>query len=218
MIFWLAEHQSTTDLALTESLLTSEETLVFAQLFTDERRTAWLLGRSLAKQLVQRYFEVTEQPVPDRRAIGVLPDHAGAPIVHLEGAAAPLALSISHSHGAAFCALTADADIRVGADIERVAAQNATSLLDLLAEAERQAVAAAPKSERAKLATAVWSAQEAYYKALGTGLPLQSVMEVQPMSRLTDAWTAFALQNTEAGVWEGSWRVWGDYVLAVVTG
>lgn len=219
MIFWLAELQSATDLSIAESLLTSEEALVFARLSGALRRSEWLLGRSLGKQLVQRYCEVSHQPVPDRRAIGVLPGTAGAPVVHIDGTPQPIALSISHSHGAAFCALTPERDMRVGVDIERITSRDEVFLLDFFTARERESVEMAPKNHRTLLATAIWSAREAYYKAMGAGLPLRNgELEIGVVELPTDEWTPFVLCNTAEGVWEGSWRMWSEYVLAVVTG
>jgi len=219
MIFWLAEHQFATDLAVTEGLLTTEEALVFTRLSGDLRRAEWLLGRSLSKQLVQRYFEVTRQHVPDRREIGILPSATGAPIVHIDGTPQPIALSISHSQGAALCALTPDVGLRIGADVERISGRDDAFLLDFFTEAERSELASVAETDRPMLATAIWSAREAYYKAAGTGLPLrQGTLEVQPQTLPTDEWSPFTLRNSAKGAWEGSWRVWGEYILAVVTG
>ncbi len=219
MIFWLAEHQSATDLSMTESLLTSEEALVFARLSNELRRAEWLLGRSLAKQLVQRYFEVTRQPEPDRREIGILPGATGAPVVHIDGTPQSLALSISHSQGAAICALTPEPGLRIGVDIERIAPRDDAFLLDFFGASERAEVASARIEERALLATAIWSAREAFYKAAGTGIPLQQgVMEVAIDGMPANEWRPFTLCHAGEGGWEGSWRVWGEYVMAVVTG
>ena len=219
MIFWLAELQSATDLDGTRSLLTREEALFFARLSGELRRGEWLLGRSLAKQLVQRYCEVTKQPVPDRRAIGILPSASGAPMVYLDGTPQPIALSISHSHGAGFCALTPAPGLRIGADIERITTRDESFLLDFFTDGERQTVSASAMETRTTIATAIWSAREAYYKAVGTGLPLrQGAVEVVAERIPGAEWTPFALRNTDEGEYEGSWRVWNGYVLAVVTG
>lgn len=219
MIFWLAELQSATDLALTESLLTPEEALVFARLSGDLRRNEWLLGRSLAKQLVQRYFEVTSDTSPDRKSIAILPDSAGAPVVLLDDVPLPLSLSISHSRGAGFCALTATAGLRIGADIEQIAGRDAQFLMDFFATGEREWLASLGAEDHALGATAVWSAKEAYYKAQRTGLPLHGAwVEIVPAAVPSDGWSPFAIESEQSGKWEGSWRVWGEYVLAVVTG
>lgn len=219
MIFWLAELQIATDLALTESLLTPEEVLVLARLRGDLRRSEWLLGRSLAKQLVQRYFEVTTGDGPDRKGIAILPDASGAPVAFLDGEPLPLALSISHSRGAGFCALTDAKGVRVGADIEPIAGRDEQFLRDFLTERERAWLSTLRSEDHELGATALWCAKEAYYKALRTGLPLQRAwVEVVPSSVPRDVWSPFEIDSAEGGEWEGSWRMWGEYVLAVVTG
>lgn len=219
MIFWLAETQTATDLVLTESLLTPEEALVLARLRGDLRRNEWLLGRSLAKQLVQRYFEVTVGDSPDRKGIAILPDASGAPVAFLDGEPLPLVLSISHSRGAGFCALIDTEGVRIGADIERVAGRDEEFLRDFLTEREQAWLSTLRTEDHGLGATALWSAKEAYYKALRTGLPLRRTWtEIVPSSVPGDGWAPFEVDSGDVGEWEGSWRVWGEYVLAVVTG
>lgn len=80
----------------------------------DKRRRDWLLGRWTAKNLVQRYLAETrdERPALNEIYIGADPD--GAPYAaRCEGEGGwgdlferlPVSLSISHSHGVAFCGL-----------------------------------------------------------------------------------------------------------------
>lgn len=85
-----------------------------ASLRVDKRRRDWLLGRWTAKNLVQRYLAETrdERPALNEIYIGADPD--GAPYAaRCEGEGGwgdlferlPVSLSISHSHGVAFCGL-----------------------------------------------------------------------------------------------------------------
>jgi 4'-phosphopantetheinyl transferase len=83
----------------------------------EKRRRDWLLGRWTAKNLVQRYLAHTtgEAPAPNTIFIGA--DADGAPYASCEGRGArgenrlPVSLSISHSHGTAFCGLVENTGI-----------------------------------------------------------------------------------------------------------
>ncbi len=77
----------------------------------EKRRRDWLLGRWTAKNLMQRYLAQTtgESPALDTIFIGA--DADGAPYASYQGRGAKgegrlaVSLSISHSHGVAFCGL-----------------------------------------------------------------------------------------------------------------
>lgn len=80
----------------------------------EKRRRDWLLGRWTAKNLVQRYLAQTTGDAPALDTIFIGADADGAPYAARgEGQGArgdtdarlPVSLSISHSHGTAFCGL-----------------------------------------------------------------------------------------------------------------
>ncbi len=77
----------------------------------EKRRRDWLLGRWTAKNLVQRYLAQTTGDAPALDTIFIGADADGAPYAscELRGARGegrlPVSLSISHSHGMAFCGL-----------------------------------------------------------------------------------------------------------------
>ncbi len=70
----------------------------------EKRRRDWLLGRWTAKNLVQRYLAQTTGETPALESIVIDADADGAPYASYEGRL-PVSLSISHSHGTAFCGL-----------------------------------------------------------------------------------------------------------------
>lgn len=81
------------------------------QLKVEKRRRDWLLGRWTAKNLVQSYVTQTtgESLALDAIFIGV--DADGAPYVRCKERL-PVSLSISHSHGVAFCGLVENKRLR----------------------------------------------------------------------------------------------------------
>lgn len=219
MIYWHAEALDVTKLAAYENLLTTEEALVFARLRHVERRAEWVLGRSVAKQLVQRYLVDKEGVAPDDCAISILPDAAGAPYVEMDGARLDVVLSISHSDGTAFCALVGEAGVRVGVDIEGIAPRDEQFLCDFFSVEERAFMAGVAADGRDTIVTAIWCGKEAYFKALGTGLSLaMRTVTCLPTLGAADDWLPMKIEGTLQGEWQGSWRVWGNFVLMVITG
>ena len=98
--------------------------------------------------------------------------------------------SISHAGGVAVAAVTPTAERRgIGIDIEEVGALDPTDAELVLDPSERAAVAAA--ADPAALATLIWSAKEAAFKAwsnAGGGMagidPVEIHVEIDPASRL----------------------------------
>jgi phosphopantetheinyl transferase (holo-ACP synthase) len=83
-----------------------------------------------------------------------------------------VALSISHSNGYAFCALCENdsGEVRVGVDLELVAARHESFAQEFFTAAEQARVNTAPSPMRDLLLTAGWSAKEAVLKAAQLGL------------------------------------------------
>ena len=83
--------------------------------------------------------------------------------------------NLSHSHGAAVCALCRDD--AVGVDVEDVGRQTDLSIANrFFSSAEAELVSKAPEIEKRALFFDIWTLKEAYIKAVGKGLsiPLNS--------------------------------------------
>jgi len=169
-VYWLCE--GAPDSADT-GLLSPAETAAYSALRADKRRRDWLLGRRVAKRLVQASVAArTDQTLP-LYDITILSHADGWPQVALPAAAGPLtlsiSLSISHSHDRAFCALTW-ADQPLGCDLEFIEPRSAGFVADYFTAGERALIAAAPEAQHAVLANAIWSGKEAALKAIRRGL------------------------------------------------
>lgn len=166
-------------------LLSPAELERYAGYLNPKRRRDWLLGRWTAKRLIQAHYAAAERFHPALDSFTVTQDSDGAPYVvscnpalsssALEDdapARLPLALSISHSHGSAFCAVccTNAHPINLGADLELVEPRGAGFVHDYFTAEERHALAGAPPGLADLLVTATWSAKESVLKALRLGL------------------------------------------------
>lgn len=217
-------------------LLSPDEANRLARFTVVKRRRDWLLGRWTAKQLLQAHIhQLSGDTFPlDQLVIGV--SEGGAPYVAHTAASAdylPLSLSISHSHGLAFCALYApepntaalgSVPPQIGADVECIEARDAGFVTDFFTPGEIVRQAAAPPELHDTLVTTVWSAKEATLKALQCGLRADTRgVECELAPGLPVAWTPFAVRLTgalaatfPAAHLEGWWRVWQTEAAAFV--
>lgn len=91
-----------------------------------------------------------------------------------DGARLPGCLSISHREGQALCALSFQPGARLGADLEWVEPRDPIFIADYLGLHERQLALGVDGDLRDFFVTLAWSAKEAAFKALGTGLRMDT--------------------------------------------
>ena len=251
MIHWLIQSLDDCPDALHASnrldWLNDEERQRSSSFKVEKRRQEWLLGRWTAKNLVQSVLRETADQEWPLDQIAIAADADGAPYastlvqrtereetgisdIMSAGQAAqrlPLSLSISHSHGMAFCAIVRESnehdDLRnpnddsrradgagasaqraahftVGADIEAIEQRAATFVADFFTLAEQERINAAPAHLRDTLATAIWGAKEAALKALREGLRIDTrrvTCHVDMGQVAPEEWTPFVVEMDE---------------------
>jgi 4'-phosphopantetheinyl transferase len=171
------------------------------------RRADWRLGRWTAKRAVGLYLDtagrVEIHPAPD-----------GAPEAFLDGAAAPVAISLTHRAGRAVCAV-APAGTRLGCDLEIVEPRSEAFLADYFTPAERSYA----EQDRPLLANLTWSAKESALKALREGLRMDTrSVEVSFQEGEDGGWSPFTAVCAGLGqTFQGWWRRDGDLLLTLAT-
>ncbi|MFO7681287.1 MAG: 4'-phosphopantetheinyl transferase superfamily protein [Chloroflexota bacterium] len=240
MIHWLAQsadsYPTGPDGVVLDGVLHPREQARFATLKTEKRRQDWLLGRLTAKQLIREVQrEKMGEGVP-LTALEVGNGERGEPIVNCElsivncqGTASNLqsliSLSISHSHGHAFCALVERPDWPLGADIERIEARSEAFVADYFTEEERGLETEAVGEMRDVWVTAVWSAKESVLKALRLGLTVDTrwvTCLIEPVAERPFTWTPFTVHCDNARLPQaapplvGWWRTYEEFVLTLV--
>jgi 4'-phosphopantetheinyl transferase len=206
MIHWLI--QTTEDVPQDFGWLGAAELERCSALKTEKRRADWLLGRWTAKNLVQSVVG-TALPL---EAISIIKRADGSPAIYL-GQQPMFSVSISHSRGVGFCALTKGG--RLGADIEAVEPRIPVFIEDYFAAPEQMLVERA--ADRDLLVTAIWSAKEAVLKAqrLGLTVDTRTVLCLIEAGQGLD-WTSFPVEAS-AGQFSGWWRRLDHFVLTLVS-
>jgi 4'-phosphopantetheinyl transferase len=222
-------------------MLCAAEERRLSTLKIEKRRRDWLLGRWTAKHLVQGYLAETANRAVALNEIRIENAEDGSPYCVLQGTGSggegllgassggeelpvasgerlPVSLSISHSHGYAFCALCqetemlpaqelrqghagvggAAAQVRsgvrwsLGCDIEWIEHREQSFVSDFFTAQEIRDVMGTPVEQRDCRVTAIWSAKEAVLKSLRTGLRLDTrriVCRFEPDDLMAQTWT-----------------------------
>jgi 4'-phosphopantetheinyl transferase len=207
-------------------LLTKGELARYGTYLNPRRRRDWLLGRWTAKHLVQAHIVSTEGFSPALDTFTIEYESSGAPYVNSFHPALqstrgtsrmPLALSISHSHGYAFCALC-DATgnhTRLGVDIELVEQRSDDFVQEILTDEEQSRLQSLAPDIADLLITVTWSAKEALFKANHKHLRMhpQSV-QCFPQPSPSRCWKPLQMERLDAplereagGALRGWWRV-----------
>jgi len=208
-----------TDVPADDEWLGAAERVTLACLRIPKRRADWRLGRWTAKRAVSRYIASTAEEVEPRR-IEILAAESGAPQAFVDGRAAPVVISLSHSAGRALCAV-APAGVALGCDIEVVEPRHPAFVADYFT-AEEQALIAGAMSpdEHAQRTTILWCAKESALKALQEGLRAntRSVVVTPQQLRNDPDWQPLAIDHPAGDRrLRGWWRRDGRWVLTVVS-
>jgi 4'-phosphopantetheinyl transferase len=169
-VYWL--EQTEADVPAENDWLSTGECVSLNGMRFVKRRTDWRLGRWTAKCAVASFLRMPADP-PVLAKIEIRPAGSGAPEVFIANEPAAIALSISHSAGAAICAI-APSGVDLGCDREVIEPRSEAFVADYFTRDEQALVAKASGAERAGLVTLLWSAKESALKALREGLRLDT--------------------------------------------
>jgi 4'-phosphopantetheinyl transferase len=230
-------------------MLCEVEAQQLSTLKVEKRRRDWLLGRWTAKHLVQGYLAEARGAAPQLNEIQVANAEDGSPYcLALEATGfsqrLPVSLSISHSHGHAFCALCQETDIEsmptnsdgaleqpatnsrwsLGCDIEWIEHREQNFVSDFFTAQEMRDVMATPVEQRDRRVTAIWSAKESVLKALRTGLRVDTrriTCQFAPDDSVAQEWSPLmvtmdsGLMEQFPGACYAWWQVQEEFVLTM---
>lgn len=214
--------------------LQQEERARWQALPTARRQREWLLGRWTAKQLVRQVVEEQTGLRLELAQIRVAYGASGAPVAYFprigergsqSGArpsAAQHAISLSHSGDYAFCALSRQAGVEVGVDIERIEEGTWQGTHNPFTKTEWLSLRDAPREALPLLLTVLWGAKEALLKAKGqvSTNPQHVWCEGLSLPPILEGWHALRLQSELLVAGEraqGWWALHDMYALVIVT-
>jgi 4'-phosphopantetheinyl transferase len=193
------------------------EVAICQRLATPKRRQDWLLGRLTAKELLQKYFLDQGGYVPFRD-IEILNEPGGRPYFQVAGEGLDkglLTLSISHSQRTAVCAISqVEAGENMGVDLEYIAPRPPLFVDTFMAQAEIEQLAGYTGTRYWQAVTAMWSLKEAFLKACGEGLRVDTRKVV--VSLTPPPWIFWQMQTIRSDLGEATaWmRCEGEFVLS----
>lgn len=165
----------------------------------EKRRRDWLLGRWAAKHLL-RAVDAGCAALP-LTAISIENEAGGAPYFQINGEieAHASCISISHSHETALAALSFE--LTIGADLEKIEPRSTIFIEDYLTAAEARTARSLNGVEQHAWVTLAWSAKEAVFKALRSGLRADTrsveIARVDPPG--ADGWGALEARSALPG-------------------
>lgn len=208
---WLT--RSLAEVPADDAWLTPSERRVLTGLRFARRRADWRLGRWTAKAAVGHWLEMA----PER--IEILAAEDGAPEAWLDGAHAPVSVSLSHRGGRAL-AVVAGEGHSTGCDLELIETRSPAFVREWLSPCEQRRIVDCADGERALVANLIWTAKEAAAKVRREGLRLDVRRAVVNTSGVggpeTDYWKPLRVDwpDTQQAT-SGWWRVEPGWVMTV---
>jgi len=204
-VYWLEQTQA--DVPAENDWLSARESVCLSGLRFAKRRADWRLGRWTAKCAVASFLNLS-MDAQDLAQIEIRPASSGAPEIFIANEPAAVAVSISHSSGAAVCAV-AMPGVELGCDQEVIEARSDAFVADYFTESEQVLVARVCAAERSRLVTLLWSAKESALKALREGLRLDTrSVTVSPINGgfNLNGWSPLQVRYADGRSFYGWWQ------------
>ena len=163
--------------------LSPQESNRYRQFRFPKRQQEWLLGRWVAKNLLNNLL--TDSDTLPFHELSIHNEDSGAPFVMWNNQRMEGSLSISHRAEKAISAFCFDPEISIGIDLEEIEAKSRGFVEDYFTEPEARMVLALPIEKQALAASLLWSGREAIVKALQIGLRIdtrQIALKPPPLS------------------------------------
>jgi len=215
-VYWLTQSFSDMDGSL--NWLHLSEQKVLSGFKFPKKRNDWALGRWTAKNAVRSFLKKNHQFL-SMSDIEIVSAEDGAPEVFYNGEPLPAFISLSHSHGKAFCVVSPHG-IMLGCDLEKIEHRSELFVRDYFTKNEQDFISLNGKASHPLWANLVWSAKESALKALRLGLRIDTrLVEVDfaPFEEFS-FWKKFKVTASEHSmVFQGYWCSASNSVMTVVS-
>ena len=191
-----------------DAWLSARERVVLAGLRLAKRRDDWRLGRWTAKAAVAAWLGVGAERVE------VLAAADGAPDAWLDGAPAPVSLSLSHRAGRALAAVT-DMPAAIGCDLEIVEHRSGPFVREWLTAREQAALASLDDAARDVAANLMWAGKEAAAKVRREGLRLDVRRADVELGQADGDWHPLTVRWGEVDSTYGWWCANTGWVMTI---
>ena len=224
--------QSEHDVPANTRWLSERETVIADQLKFPKRRQEWLLGRWTAKHALHAFFQLVEKQedtlqeltavetvtAEELAVFEILPTGTGAPAAYLQGAIAPVSLSLSHRAGLAMC-LIGLPGTAIGCDLELIEPRSPEFIADYFTPAETSLIISLSEPNRSQTATLIWSAKESALKCLQQGLNVDTrsvEVTLSDSESSPSKWQPFTIREcTTNQRFSGWWRRQGTFLMTI---
>ncbi|PWU11527.1 MAG: hypothetical protein C5B51_02490 [Terriglobia bacterium] len=214
-VYWLEQKQA--DVPGELNWLSPFEAARLNTLRIPKRRGDWLLGRWTAKRALARHWNLPAG-LDALRSVEIRPAPSGAPEVFRADGPGDVAISISHRDGVAACAI-GPRGMALGCDLEIAEPRSDTFVIDYFTEDERKLIAQVPAANRQWLVALLWSAKESLFKALHSGLRLdtRSALIIPSWNGTSPQWSALRARADKGQMFPGWWQRTDRRVRTIVT-
>ncbi|MCX6054185.1 MAG: 4'-phosphopantetheinyl transferase superfamily protein [Chloroflexi bacterium] len=222
MINWLFLHDANDQfqevVEKPERVFDATELDAYRKILVPKRKIEWLVSRMVCKQVVASSFDSTKKVSPQFIVLRKLP--SGVPYVEIEGSGRVGWLSLSHSNDGVFVAFSQKEECHFGIDLEFIEERSPQLITDFFTEGESQWVNSSQGQERIFLANLIWSAKEAFLKAIEKGLQMDTrCVEITSFDSTFIGldWNAlkFQVDKQNSKTWRLFYRQEAGYVLTM---
>ncbi|KAF0112025.1 MAG: 4'-phosphopantetheinyl transferase [Chloroflexi bacterium] len=155
-----------------EGYFDSTELDEYRKFIVPKRKMEWLISRMLVKQLVASSFDPPLTLSP--RLITIRKMSSGVPYVEIDKSGRVGWLSLSHSNGGVFAAFSRKESQHFGVDLEFIEERSPQLIADYFTDSESRQVNSSQGEDINFHANLIWSAKEAFLKAIEKGLQLDT--------------------------------------------
>jgi 4'-phosphopantetheinyl transferase len=191
-----------------DAWLSTRERGVLAGLRLPKRRDDWRLGRWTAKAAVAAWLGVGAERVE------ILAAADGAPDAWLDGAPAPVSLSLSHRAGRALAAVT-HVPAAIGCDLEIVEHRSGPFVREWLTAGEQAALEPLDGVARDVAANLMWASKEAAAKVRREGLRLDVRHAAVELGAPGSGWRPLTVRWAEGQATAGWWCAADGWVMTI---